>query len=45
MTDEELKALLAEMEERLMRRLEELESDMRDLGIEVARLARPETKS
>jgi hypothetical protein len=52
MSDEELKALLAAMEERLMRRidevvlsrLDELASDIRDLGVEVARLAKPEPK-
>jgi hypothetical protein len=32
------------MEERLMRGLEELESDIRDLGIEMARLAKSEPK-
>jgi hypothetical protein len=51
MNDEELKALLAAMEERLMRRidevvlrLDELGSDIRDLSVEVARLAQSEPK-
>jgi hypothetical protein len=32
------------MEERLMQRLEELENDIRDLGVEVTRSAKPKHK-